>query len=144
VFFCPWLKNGTYDSFTLHKEIYYTMRYKVDNFFLHNRAVHKNSTSVFIYKVYSSSFKIVSVASFRSLFTASSTASFAILITSRAPFRAGSTSGSYGSGGGESSAAPKYKFLLITKLKEFMKLNHNKYTYKPFTFCGFFSFPCFF
>jgi hypothetical protein len=110
---------------------------------VHNRAVHKNSTSVFIYKVCSSSFRIFSAASFKSLFTASSTASFVILITSRAPFRAGSASGSYGSGEGESSAAPKYKFLLITKLKEFTKLNHNKHTYKSFTFCGFFSFPYF-
>lgn len=71
---------------------------------VHNRAVHKNSTSVFIYKVCSSSFRIFSAASFKSLFTASSTASFVILITSRAPFRAGSASGSYGSGEGESSA----------------------------------------
>jgi hypothetical protein len=58
-----------------------------------------------------------------SLFTASLT----ILITSRAPFRAESGSGSYGSGGGESSAASKYKCSLITKLKEFMKLNHDRY-----------------
>lgn len=36
--------------------------------------------------------------------TASSTASLAILIVSNASFMAGSTSGSYGSGGGESSA----------------------------------------
>jgi hypothetical protein len=33
------------------------------------------------------------------------------LNSSMVPFRAGSVSGSYGSGGGESSAAPKYKFL---------------------------------
>jgi hypothetical protein len=57
---------------------------------------------------------------------------------------AGSALGSYGSGGGESSVAPQYKFSLIMKLKEFTKLNHDKYTYKSFTFYGFFSFPRFF
>jgi hypothetical protein len=76
--------------------------------------------------------------------TASSTTLFAILITSRAPFRDGSPLGSYGSGGGESSVAQKYKFSLITKLKEFTKINQDKHTDKPFTFCGFFSFPHFF
>jgi hypothetical protein len=96
------LKNGTYEDFTLYEEIYYSMRYKVDNCFLHN----KSSTQKFYkkYKIYSSSFRICLAASFNSLFTASSTASFAILITSREPFKAGSALGSYGSGGGESSA----------------------------------------
>jgi hypothetical protein len=68
--------------------------YIVDNCFLHKRTTYKISTSVLVNKVYSSSFKILSVASFRSLFTASSTALLAILITSRAPFRARSASGS--------------------------------------------------
>jgi hypothetical protein len=45
-----------------------------------------------------------SAASFNSLLTASSTASLAILIISSDSFKAGSTSGLYGSGGGESSA----------------------------------------
>jgi hypothetical protein len=48
----------------------------VDNCFLQKEATYKNSTTL-----------------------------LAILITSRAPFRDGSASGSYGSGGGESSAA---------------------------------------
>jgi hypothetical protein len=47
---------------------------------------------------------------------ASSTASLVILIISNAFFMAGSASGLYGSGGGESSATLK-KCLLIPKLK---------------------------
>jgi hypothetical protein len=39
---------------------------------------------------------------------------FAILILSRVPFKARSVSELYGSGGGESSATPKYKFLFQT------------------------------
>jgi hypothetical protein len=103
-FFACRLKNDTYEDFTLHKEIYYIMRYKIDNYFLHSRVVHKKSTRVFKYKIYSSSFRSFLATSFKSLLIASSTASFVILITSRAPFKAGSASGSYGSGGGESSA----------------------------------------
>jgi hypothetical protein len=76
----------------------------VDNCFLQKETTYKNST-VQINKVQSSSFRTLSAASFRSLFTTLSTDSLAILITSRAPFRDGSASGSYGSGGGESSAA---------------------------------------
>jgi hypothetical protein len=67
--------------------IYYNMRYKVDNCFIHSRVAHKNSTRVFKYKIYLSSFRIFSAASFKSLLTASSRASFAILITSRHPSR---------------------------------------------------------
>jgi hypothetical protein len=48
-----------------------------------------------------------SVASFSSLSTASSIASLAILIISNACFMAGSASGLYGSGGGESLATIK-------------------------------------
>jgi hypothetical protein len=59
-----------------------------------------------------SSFSIFSAASFRSLLTTSSTASSAILIVSIACFMTGSASGSYGSGGGESSAVVKYKLLI--------------------------------
>jgi hypothetical protein len=32
-FFACRLKNGMYEDFTLHKEIYYSMRCKVDNCF---------------------------------------------------------------------------------------------------------------
>jgi hypothetical protein len=103
-FFAFGSKNGTYEDFTLHKEIYYSMRYKVDNCFLHNRVVHKKFYKSVKYKIYSSSFINFSVASFKSLLTASSTASLAILITSRTPFRAGLASRSYDSRGGESSA----------------------------------------
>jgi hypothetical protein len=35
LFFRLQLKNGTYDNFTLHKEIYYIMNYIVYNCFLH-------------------------------------------------------------------------------------------------------------
>jgi hypothetical protein len=49
--------------------------------------------------------------------TVSSIASLAILITSSAPFRDGSASGSYGSGGVESSAVPQYECMLLAKLK---------------------------
>jgi hypothetical protein len=49
--FSPLAKNGMYEDFMLHKEIYYIMRYIVDNCFLHKRTTHKNSTSVLIYKV---------------------------------------------------------------------------------------------
>jgi hypothetical protein len=59
----------------------------------------------------SSFFRTFSAASFRSFYTASSIAAFTILNSSKLPFRVGSVSGSYGSGGGESSAAPKYKFV---------------------------------
>jgi hypothetical protein len=35
VFFCLRLKNGMYDTFTVHKEIYYIMNHIVCNCFLH-------------------------------------------------------------------------------------------------------------
>jgi hypothetical protein len=56
------------------------------------------------------------VASFRSLLIASSIASFAILIMSNASLTDGSASGSYGSGGGDSSAH-RSMCLLVPKLK---------------------------
>jgi len=82
-------------------------------------------------------FRTLSAAPFRSFSTTSSIAAFTILISSKVPFRAGSVSGLYDSGG-ESSATPKYKFLSDTKLK------HDKRTYMPFTLSGFFSFSRFF
>jgi hypothetical protein len=54
-----------------------------------------------------SSFNIFPTALFRSLSTASSTASLAIFIVSSVAFMAGSTSGSYVLSGGESSATTK-------------------------------------
>jgi hypothetical protein len=39
-----------YERFTLYKNIYYIMRYIVDNF-LHKKTTHKISTSVLIYNV---------------------------------------------------------------------------------------------
>jgi hypothetical protein len=59
-----------------------------------------------------SSFRIFSAASFRSLLTASSIASSAILIISIACFIIGSASGSYGSGDGESSAVIMNELLI--------------------------------
>jgi hypothetical protein len=54
-----------------------------------------------------SSFKIFSAASFNSLLTASSTASSTIFSVSNDAFMAGSASGSYGLGGGDSSIEVK-------------------------------------
>jgi hypothetical protein len=64
-----------------------------------------------------SSFRTLSAASFSSLSTTSLIASLAILIISSASLIDGSVSGSYGSGGRESSAASKHKYLLVLKLK---------------------------
>jgi hypothetical protein len=47
-FFSPSAKNGTYDSFTLHKEIYYIMRYIVCNYF-YIRKQHTKVLQVFLY-----------------------------------------------------------------------------------------------
>jgi hypothetical protein len=45
--FSPLAQNGTYEGFTLHKEIYYVMRYIVSNCFL--REQHTNILQVFLY-----------------------------------------------------------------------------------------------
>jgi hypothetical protein len=75
---------------------------KLDVWFLQKmEAIYKHYTQVHKDLVFFSTF---SAASFSSLLTASSIASLAIFITSNASFMAGSASGSYGSGGGESSA----------------------------------------
>jgi hypothetical protein len=65
-----------------------------------------------------SSFSTLSTTSFSSLSTASSIASSGILIISSASLTDGSTSGLYGSGGGESSAALEQKYLSVLKLKD--------------------------
>ena len=54
-----------------------------------------------------SSFRIFSAASFNNFLTASSTASSAIFIVCNVAFMTGPASGSYGSGGGDSSAEVK-------------------------------------
>jgi hypothetical protein len=69
------------------------------------RLIHKYYISW--YTRIQSSFNIFSAALFSILLTASSTASSAILIVSNDPLIAGSTSGSYGSGSGESSVVVK-------------------------------------
>jgi hypothetical protein len=90
-----------------------------------------------------SSFNIFSAASFRSLLTALSTALLAILIVSNASFMAGSTSGLYDSGGGESSVVVKNK-LLIRNQKQRPKLNLSKSTYMPRVLSNLFSSLSFF
>jgi hypothetical protein len=59
--------------------------------------------------VQSSSFKTFSAASFSKVLTASSIDAFTTLNSSRIPLSAGSASESYGSGGGESSAARRHR-----------------------------------
>jgi hypothetical protein len=51
MFFRLRLKTGTYENFTLHKEIYYIMKYIVGNCFLHKKTAYKNYTSVFIHSL---------------------------------------------------------------------------------------------
>jgi hypothetical protein len=76
-----------------------------DCFLQKTKAIHKHYT---LKNTKNYSFlSTFSAASFSSLSTASSTASLAILIISNASFMAGSASGLYGSGGGESSATIK-------------------------------------
>jgi hypothetical protein len=75
--------------------------------------------------------------------TASSTASSAILIVSNAPLMAGSASGSYGSGGGESSAVVKNK-LLIRSQKQTPKLKFSNNTYTHCALSSLFSSLSFF
>jgi hypothetical protein len=74
------------------------------------KATYKD-TKLSKYTQLQSSFRTLSAASFNSLSTTSSMASLAILIISSASFTDGSVSGSYGSRGGESSAALKYKYV---------------------------------
>jgi hypothetical protein len=104
-----------YDTFTLHKEIYYIVNRIVYNCFLHKGSI--QILQMFFTHSFSILLQDSLTASFRSFSTASSIAAFTILISSKVPFKAGSVLGSYGSGGGESSATPKYKFLSDTKLK---------------------------
>jgi hypothetical protein len=94
-------------NFMHYKEIYYINIHTDIQCLTHIQILHFPNTTFLKYTRIRSSFNIFSAASFRSLSTASSTASSAILIVSNAAFMAGSTSGSYGSGGGESSAAVK-------------------------------------
>jgi hypothetical protein len=110
----------------------------VDNcFFTKTKATYKDTTLK--YAQLQSSFRTLSATSFSGLSIASSMASLAILIISSAPFTDGSVSGSYDSRGGESSAALKYKYLLVTKLQKFTKLSYKGYTYKSGLLNSFFN-----
>jgi hypothetical protein len=94
------------------KEIYFINIHIDIQCLTHIRILHFSNTTFLKYTRIQSSFNIFSAASFRSLFTTSSMASSAILIVSNAAFMAGSASGSYGSGGSESSAIEKNKLLI--------------------------------
>jgi hypothetical protein len=96
-----------YANFMHHKEIYYIKIHTDIQCLTHIRILHFSNTTFLKYTRIQSSFNIFSATSFRSLLTALSTASSAILIVSNVAFMAGSASGSYGSGGGESSAVGK-------------------------------------
>jgi hypothetical protein len=92
-----------YANFMHRKEIYYINIHTDIQCLTHIRILHFSNTIFLKYTRIQSSFNIFLTASFRSLFTASSMASSAILIVSNAAFMAGSALGSYVSGGGESS-----------------------------------------
>jgi hypothetical protein len=99
-----------YANFMHRKEIHYINIHIDIQCLTHVRILHFPNTTFLKYTKIQSSFMIFSAASFRSLLTASSTASSAILIVSSAAFMAGSASRSNGSGGGESlnlTCAPK-------------------------------------
>jgi hypothetical protein len=104
-----------YANFMHRKEIYYINIHTNIQCLTYIRILHFSNTSFSKYTRIQSSFNIFSATSFRSLLTASSIASSVILIVSNATFMAGSASGSYGSGGGESSAAEKNKLLIRSK-----------------------------
>jgi hypothetical protein len=91
-------------NFIHRKEIYYINIYIDIQCLTYVRILHSQNTTFLKGTRIQSSFKIFSAASFNSLLIASSTASSAIFIVSNAAFMAGSASGSYGSGGGDSSA----------------------------------------
>jgi hypothetical protein len=78
-----------------------------------------------------------------SLLIASSTASSATLIVSNAALMAGLASGSYGSGGGESSVVVKNK-LLIRSQKQTSKLKFSNNTYTPYALSSLFGSLSFF
>jgi hypothetical protein len=107
VFFRRRLKNGMYANFMHRKEIDYINIHIDIQCLTHIRILHFPNTTFLKYTRIQSSFNIFSVASFRSLSTASSTASSVILIVSNAALMAGSASRSYALGGSESSAAVK-------------------------------------
>jgi hypothetical protein len=96
-----------YANFMHRKEIYYINIHTDIQCLTHIQILHFPNTTFLKYIRIQSSFSIFSAASFRSLSTASSTASSAIIFVSNAAFMAGLASGSYGSGGGESSAVVK-------------------------------------
>jgi hypothetical protein len=125
VFFRHLLKNGMYAGSTLHKEIYYIitsiyiqMFYKV---FLTKLGIIFQDIKLTEIQSFYSSLRTSSTASFRSLSTASSIESLAIFIMSSASLTDGSASGLFGSGGGESSAALRHKYLSVSKLKNLRK-----------------------
>jgi hypothetical protein len=96
-----------YANFMHRKEIYYINIHTDIQCLTHIRILRFLNTTFLKYTRIQSSFNIFSSASFRSLSTASSTTSSAILIVSNAAFMARSALGSYSSGGGESSAVVK-------------------------------------
>jgi hypothetical protein len=107
VFFRRRLKNGMNANFMHRKEIYYINIHIDIQCLTHVRILHFPDTIFLKCTRIQSSFKFFSAASCNNLLIALSTASLAILIVSNAAFMAGSASGSYGSGGSDSSAEVK-------------------------------------
>jgi hypothetical protein len=101
-----------YANFMHRKKIYYINIHTNTQCLTHIRILHFPNTIFLKYIRIQSSFNIFLAASFRSLLIASSTVSSAILIVSNAVFMAGLASGSYGSGGGQSSVVEKNKLLI--------------------------------
>jgi hypothetical protein len=133
-----------YTNFMYRKEICYIHIHIDIQCLAHVRILHFLNTTFLRCTISQSSFKIFSATSFSNLLTASSMASSAIFIVSNAAFMAGSASGSYGSGGGESYAIVKNK-LLNRRQKQTTRLRFSNNIYTPcalsslFDSLGFFS-----